>query len=182
VLLALVANGLEVLLRGRGEPVDRLVLQAVVPVAMRPGQRDPNRGNVLGQMIVPLPLGQADFGAGLRLIAEQTAERRRAAGPRHVPVLRSRTLQRAAMALAAHQRAFNVYVANVRGPESFLQLAGHRLVEAFPMVPLMGNLTLGVGAVSYAGQFNILMVADRATCPDVHVFANALESALASLT
>jgi diacylglycerol O-acyltransferase / wax synthase len=50
------------------------------------------------------------------------------------------------------------------------------------MVPLMGNLTLGVGAVSYAGQFNILMVADRATCPDVHVFANALESALASLT
>jgi len=37
-------------------------------------------------------------------------------------------------------------------------LAGAPLLEVFPIVPILGNLTLGVGV--YAGQFNITAVAD----------------------
>jgi hypothetical protein len=76
----------------------------------------------------------------------------------------------------------NVYVANVPGPPVPLYLAGARLSEVFPVVPIMGNITLGVGALSYAGQFNITAVADRDTCPDVEVFVEGVRTSLDALT
>ncbi|MBP2328760.1 hypothetical protein JOF56_009145 [Kibdelosporangium banguiense] len=42
------------------------------------------------------------------------------------------------------------------------------------MVPLTGNLALGVGALSYAGQFNVTVVADPGVCPDFEVFADGV--------
>ncbi len=64
----------------------------------------------------------------------------------------------------------NVYIANVPGPPVPLYLAGAPLVEVFPVVPILGNVPLGIGALSYAGQFNITVVADRDGCPDAAVF------------
>ena len=133
-------------------------------------------------MIVPLPVGVADPSDRLRLVAEQTTRHRQGASPRRLPVLRSRTLQRAAMHLAARQRAYNVYVANVPGPQVPLYLAGARLVEVFPVVPLMGNLTVGVGALSYCDQFTILAVGDAEMCPDLEVFAAGVERTMSWLT
>ena len=49
------------------------------------------------------------------------------------------------------------------------------------MMPVMGNLTLVVGVLSYAGQLNLTAVADRDSCPDVEVFAQGLRSALDDL-
>jgi diacylglycerol O-acyltransferase len=51
----------------------------------------------------------------------------------------------------------------------------------FPVVPIMGNMTLGIGALSYAGQFNITPVADRETCPDVGVFVEGARTSLDAL-
>jgi diacylglycerol O-acyltransferase / wax synthase len=81
----------------------------------------------------------------------------------------------------AHQRWANVYVANVPGPAVPLYLAGAELIEMFPLVPLTGNLPLGVGALSYAGQFNLTVVADSDACPDVDDFARGLQNTLRSL-
>jgi hypothetical protein len=72
----------------------------------------------------------------------------------------------------------NVYVANVPGPPVPLYLKEAPLLEVFPVVPIMGNLTLGVGALSYAGQFNLTVVADRGACPDLQVFADAARTSL----
>jgi WS/DGAT/MGAT family acyltransferase len=180
VLLMAVAGGLRELLLSRGEPVDGLALRAVVPIALPHGDHERARGNVLGQMIVPLPVGVADPMRRLRLIADQTALRRRSPSPRRMPVLRSRRLQRAALRMAARQRAYNVYVANVHGPETPLYLAGSRLLDVLPLVPILGNLTVGVGALSYAGHFAIVAVGDRAACPDLNVFAAAVHATLQS--
>jgi hypothetical protein len=49
------------------------------------------------------------------------------------------------------------------------------------MMPPMGNLTLVVSALSYAGQLNLSAVADRDGCPDVEVFAQGVRSALDEL-
>ena len=73
--------------------------------------------------------------------------------------------------LAAHQRYMNVPVTNVVGPPRSLFLAGAPLREVIPIVPISVNLTLGVGALSYAGQFIVIAVADRDACPDVEVLA-----------
>ncbi len=67
----------------------------------------------------------------------------------------------------------NLVVTNVPGPPVPFYLAGAELLELFPMMPTMGNLTLVVAALSYAGQLNITAVADRVGCPDVEVFAQA---------
>jgi hypothetical protein len=50
------------------------------------------------------------------------------------------------------------------------------------MMPTMGNLTLVVAVVSYAGQLNLTAVADRDGCPDLEVFTQGVRSALDDLT
>jgi diacylglycerol O-acyltransferase / wax synthase len=62
-----------------------------------------------------------------------------------------------------------------------LYLAGAQLLELFPTMPTMGNLTLVVAVLSYAGQLNLTAVADRDGCPDVEVFAQGVRSALDDL-
>jgi diacylglycerol O-acyltransferase len=75
----------------------------------------------------------------------------------------------------------NLVVTNVPGPPAPLYLAGARLLELFPVVPVMGNLTLVVAVLSYAGQLNLTAVADQDGCPDVEVFVHGVRSALEDL-
>jgi diacylglycerol O-acyltransferase / wax synthase len=75
----------------------------------------------------------------------------------------------------------STYAANVPGPPLPLYFAGARLLEVFPVVPIIGNVSLGVGALSYAGQFNITAVADREASPDLEVFAHGVRRSLEML-
>jgi diacylglycerol O-acyltransferase / wax synthase len=79
------------------------------------------------------------------------------------------------------QRSVNLVVSNVPGPPMALYLAGAPILELFPMLPPMGNLTLVVAALSYAEQLNLTAVGDRDSCPDVEVFAHGLRGALDDL-
>jgi diacylglycerol O-acyltransferase / wax synthase len=45
-------------------------------------------------------------------------------------------------------------------------------------VATAGNMTLGVRAISYAGQFNVTAVADRELCPDLDVFLQGFQISL----
>jgi hypothetical protein len=45
----------------------------------------------------------------------------------------------------------------------------------------MANVSVGVGALSYAGQFNITAVADRDLCTDLEVFAGGVRRSLDAL-
>ena len=182
VVLAAVAGGLRERLRHRGEDVKGLALRAAVPVSLHHEQPGQARGNQNGAMIVPLPLGEPDPVRRLDLIAAETAERKQhphppgASGVMSFPVV-----QRAVFRLLYRQRLVNLYVTNVPGPPVPLYLAGARLLELFPVVPIEGNLTLTVGVFSYAGQLNLTAVADRGTCPDIEVFAQGVRSALDDL-
>jgi diacylglycerol O-acyltransferase / wax synthase len=69
----------------------------------------------------------------------------------------------------------------VPAPEA-TRAVGARLLELFPMMPVMGSLTLVVGVLSYAGQLNLTAVTDRDGCPDVEVFTQGVRSALDDLT
>jgi WS/DGAT/MGAT family acyltransferase len=182
VLMAAVAGGLRDLLRSRGETVDGVELRAYVPVSLHHGRPGPAHGNRDGVMAVPLPIGLSDPTDRLRRIAAVTAERKRIHRPPAGTLLRNGAVQRAFLRLMANQRWANMYIANVPGPPVPLWFAGAPVVEVFPVVPLTGNITLGVGALSYAGQFNITAVADEDACPDVDVFAAGVRSALGLMT
>jgi hypothetical protein len=62
-----------------------------------------------------------------------------------------------------------------------LYFARATLLEVFPIVPIAGNMTLGIGALSYAGQFNITVIADRDLCPDLAVFIAGVRTSLDAL-
>jgi diacylglycerol O-acyltransferase len=96
-------------------------------------------------------------------------------------MFRTVLLQRAFLRLMPRQRFMNAYVANVPGPPISLYFAGASLLEIFPIVPITANISIGVGALSYAGQFNVTVVADRDLCPDLEVFVAGLQRSLHGL-
>lgn len=121
-----------------------------------------------------------DPGRRLGQIAAETARRKAQARPSVGTVLHGPVPRRAVLAALTHQRV-NLASADVVGPQQPLHLAGARLLEVFPVLPLMGKTTLGVAALSYTGQFNIMAVADDSTCPDLGPFAAAAQGELRAL-
>jgi diacylglycerol O-acyltransferase / wax synthase len=170
VLLTITAGGLRDLLRSRGELGEDAVLRVYVPVTLRHGSQNHAQGNLIAQMVVPLPIGVADPGRRLRQIAAETATRKARNRPSLGTVFRSRIVSGALLKLM-NRNPVNVTTADVPGPQQPLYLAGARVLEMFPVLPLIANVSLGVGALSYAGQFNIMVITDRDAYPDLGVFA-----------
>jgi len=72
----------------------------------------------------------------------------------------------------------NLVVTNVAGPPVPLYLAGPRLPEPSPLMPVVGNLPLVVAVLSCTGQLNLTATADHDRCPDLEVFAQGVHTAL----
>jgi WS/DGAT/MGAT family acyltransferase len=188
VVLTAVTGGLRALLLGRGDelPSD-LELKALVPVSLRSVDQRGSLGNRVGGLVFPLPVGMGDPTTRLRAVVS-AGRHLKASGE----ATASQTLLDAADVLPApaigaatrlldHQRLINLVVTNVPGPDGPLYVLGARLLEAVPMVPLAGNLTLGVAVLSYCGQVTLGITADTATCPDVDVFTRGVERSLDTL-
>jgi WS/DGAT/MGAT family acyltransferase len=180
VLLTVIAGGLRTLLCSRGESVESVVLRIYVPVSLRHGQYAGARGNSIGQMVVPLPIGVSDPVQRLQQITAETGRRKARTRP-SVGGLPARGFAGRAMLKLIERQRVNVESADLPGPPAPLYLAGARVLEVFPLLPLIGRVSLGIGALSYAGQFNIAAVADSASNPDIGIFAGGLRNDLHSL-
>jgi WS/DGAT/MGAT family acyltransferase len=179
VLLTLTAGGLRALLSSRGEPVDG-TLPIYVPVSLRRGRGGPAEGNLISQMVVPLPVGIVDPGRRLRRIAAETVERKALARTSLGTLFRGR-IASALMMIAIKRQRVNVVSADIPGPEQPLYLAATQVLAVFPVLNLIGTVTLAVGAVSYAGTFTIAVTADRDAYPDVEVLAAGIADELMTL-
>jgi hypothetical protein len=180
VLLAMTAGGLRGLLESRGEPLEDLTVPIYVPISLRRDRARPGPGNLISQMVVPLPLGTTDPGCRLQEIASQTASRKAGSRPSLGSVFRSKILTRIMLKFIARQRV-NVESADIPGPAALRYFAGAPLLEVFPLLNLIGNVSLGVGALSYAGQFTILAVGDADAYPDIELFATLAGEELRAL-
>jgi len=180
VLLAMMAGGLRALLLSRGEPVNGVELPVYVPMSLRRGGAEGASGNDISQIIVTLPLGPSDPVERLKQIASAMAERKAVARPSLGTTFRSRVLSKYLLKLIIRQR-INVSSADLIGPTQRLRLAGAEVQEMVPLINLMGNVTLGMGALSYAGRFDTLAVADAALYPDLDLFAAAAGAELHAL-
>src|SRR5205814_4099741 len=95
VLLAVTAGGLRSLLYSRGEPVDECTVRIDVPITLRPvDARAHARGNLVGQMIVPLPVGVPDPAERLARITAETTAAKAESHPSVGVVLHSRVARR----------------------------------------------------------------------------------------
>jgi hypothetical protein len=131
-------------------------------------------------MLVALPVGVSDPSKRLAQIAAETATGKARSHPSVGVVLRSRLARRIALKLLDRQPV-NVTSADLPGPPQPVYLAGAQVLEVFPLLPLMANVSLGIGALSYAGQFNITAVADLDAYPDLHIFTTSVRDELAAL-
>jgi WS/DGAT/MGAT family acyltransferase len=179
VLLAVVGEGLRELLLARGETIDHLVLRVMVPLSLH--DRATTQGNLGAGMLVPVPIDTTPAHR-LQLVAAETSARKSRVNPSMgTGLLRSAPIQMLVFRLMGRQRLSNSYLSNIPGPPVPVFLAGARILEMFPVVPIIGNITIGVGALSYAGRLDLTVVADFDACPDLDPFRRGVERALSDL-
>jgi diacylglycerol O-acyltransferase len=87
----------------------------------------------------------------------------------------------ARVAADASPRGFNLVVTNVPGPQFPLYAAGARMLESYPVQPLLPGHALAIGATSYDGGVHYGLTADRDAIPDVDVIGQCISEAIAEL-
>jgi len=178
VVLAAVAGGARALLASRGELTPGLVLKASVAASIRALSTANAPGNLVGILLVPVPVGEPDPIRRLEQIARATAERKQI--PPYQPS--ARIAQRWMVRTMSHQRLVNLGASNLPGPPVPLYFAGAKILQLFQAGVIQGNVTLTVGVLSYAGQLNFDIVGDVEAVPDLAVFAEGVTEELKTLT
>jgi len=173
VVLALAAGGVRELLRSRSEPVDGVLLHVTVAVALRDSAAGGGR-NRTGGFAAHVPL-EADVHERLRLIAGHSAQVK----TRQVPTAGNGLLiglsRLGVLAwFSRHQRMINFVESNVAGPTAPLRLLGTTIVDVIPIGTVVGNITLGFLALSYAGRLTIAVQADADRYPDLPILLTAM--------
>jgi WS/DGAT/MGAT family acyltransferase len=161
---------------------------ALVPVSVRPPGGDGELGNRISTVFVDLPVDEADLGARVAAVAAQTRELKDSAAVRAgalmvgaagwAPPVVSGLLARALGSV----RAFNLVVSNIPGPQQPFYLAGVRMQEVYPLVPLNPvNQGLSIGVLSYDGEVCFGVLGDRDLAPPLPEMATALRAELEAL-
>lgn len=188
VVLAAVAHGLRALLLDRGVAigVDEVV-KVLVPVSLREAHQRGTLGNRVGALLLPLPIGLGDPDERLRAIVATSKRLKAHREADGVDLLLAAAsllppaLDGPVSRLTDHQPFVNIVVTNVPGPPVPLYCLGARMLEAFPVVPLGGNLPLGVAILSYDGMLNVSVTVDAEAFPDVEVLRDGIREGFAAV-
>ena len=190
VVLATVAGALGDFLEQRGVTRVRqrtLEIRAMVPVSVRPIEARGTTGNRIALWATPLPIAESDPGKRLAAVSKITEGLKRSKQALGAEVLAAvsewtvPTLLSIASRAAYRNRASNLVVTNVPGPQIPLYLLGARVLETYPMLNLLTRQSLGVALFSYAGRLHWGFIADWDLVPDLHDFVVAIERAFAEL-
>jgi WS/DGAT/MGAT family acyltransferase len=170
VLLSCVAGALRGYLAEKGDPTDGVMIRALVPVNLRPLEKAYRLGNRFGVVFLDLPIGIENPVERLYAVRENM----RALKGSYQPVLALGLLAAAGAApkllqdqlvnVLAHSAT--AVMTNVPGPQQPLFLAGAKVDGMMFWVPQSGDIGMGVSILSYDGQVQFGLIADRGLCPD----------------
>jgi WS/DGAT/MGAT family acyltransferase len=188
VVLAVVAGAMRRWLRkARQTDVEELAFKVMAPVSVREGHQRGALGNRVAAWFVALPLAERDRGRRFEQVraATQRLKQRHEALGAETLTQAMEWLGSTPIALGARlveaRPPFNMVVTNVPGPPRPLYFLGSRMLEAHPMVPLMGSLGLGIALFSYARTLSWGFTADWELVPDLHELVLAVEREFAKL-
>lgn len=187
VALAVATGALRGFLGAHGVAVDELGLRAMVPVSTRSASETGSLGNRVSNLIVPLPIHEADPWKRLERIIEVTRKLKGSSEPSIVdamssliellpPPLLGPVLRRGSQATAA-----NLAVSNIPGPRVPHYLLGARQLDMYPVLPLIGNQTLGIALMSYDDSLCWGFNSDWDSMPDLHDLVDRVASGHAEL-
>jgi diacylglycerol O-acyltransferase / wax synthase len=187
VVLAVVAGGLRWLLESRDESVDEVELRAMVPVSVRGDVGGAVLGNQIASVWTVLPVYERDPVRRLRLAHDAMKDLKSSGQAVGAQVLTTLgefappTMLAQAARLVARQRAFNLVVTNVPGPQVPLYSLGRRMLEVYPVVPLSDNTSIGVALFSYDGSIGFGLNGDYDLASDLGVLAEGIEKSIAEI-
>src|SRR5512133_1362135 len=184
VVLAVIARGFRDLLLGRGEAVDSRVVRTMVPVSVRTPAERGTYNNKVSAMFADLPVSLADPVERLATVRAQMQDLKESHQAVAGSTLTSLGGFAPAMLLAlagrvatrTPQHSVNTVTTNVPGPQHAIYLAGQRMLEYFPFVPLAGHVRCGVAIVSYDGALNFGVTGDYETAPHIQVLSDGIEA------
>ena len=187
VVLTVVTGALRTHMQANGHAVDGVELKAMVPVSVRAEAERGALGNRVTSMFAPLPIYADDPVERFEIVHEAMKglkESGQAVGAELLTELADfapPTVLSQASRLQSSQRAFNVVVTNVPGPQFPLYMLGRKLLRIYPQVPLVRNTALGIAIMSYDGTLNFGLLGDFDALPDLDDLAAALRDAIAEL-
>jgi diacylglycerol O-acyltransferase / wax synthase len=189
VILATVTGAMRTWLMTRGEPVlGSRALRAMVPMGVIDSDLEPTSlGSQVAGHLLSLPIGEPSPLVRLHQVSyalkahKETGRAVAADRLAGVAGFAPTTFHALGSRVAATQvrRGFNLVVTNVPGPQFPLYLAGHRMLDPFPMVPLAKNQALGIALMSYDGRINFGLVGDFDRLWDIEDLAEDLRASLA---
>jgi diacylglycerol O-acyltransferase / wax synthase len=191
VILSATAGALRRWLHDREVPVEGMELKALVPVSIRTENEQGELGNRLTAMRGPLPVGVADPVERVRLVhsaMEDLKSSKQPLGAEAIwglndwfrdfapPVL---LLPTAAVNFST--RLFNLLVTNFPGPQIPFYILGRELEGVFPIGFLARRHALAIAIISYNGQVNFGLLADRASMPELERVSDYLREGVEEL-
>ena len=167
-------------------------LVAQIPVSVRSEEQIGTYGNRIGLMSAPLYTNEADPVERLRMTHEclrSTKERHKALpaallqdATQFIPPAVFARAARVSFSLAATRRPiWNLVVSNVPGPQFPLYCVGARLVANYPVSVITDGMGLNITVMSYCGELDFGIVADREQMRDVWRLISWLGEALDEL-
>jgi WS/DGAT/MGAT family acyltransferase len=195
VVLAAITGALREWLLSRGSVLTpETTVRALVPMAVRDAETAEYStpallGNQVDAYLVDLPVGEDNPILRLHHIGHAMADHLdsgRSVGARALltvggfapPTLHSLGA-RAAGSFSG--RIFNLMITNSPGPQVPLYAGRARMVEMFPVMPLVRNQALAIGVTSYHGGVYFGLNGDRKAVSDIDNLAGMIEESLEEL-
>jgi diacylglycerol O-acyltransferase / wax synthase len=178
VLMSVVAGTLGRYLRSRGVDTGGLTLRATLPVNLRPPDEPLSLGNRFGLVLLELPVGIAHPLERLYAVHEAMQALKQSEQPpaafATLAVLGSLPSMVQDLAMAILTRKSSAVISNVPGPREPMYVCGQRIREQFFWVPQTGSIGLGISVLTYAGEVQFGIIADRGLIPAPHEIVDGL--------
>ena len=185
IILATVAGAIRgYMLRRRVDP-DLLDFRTSAPVSVRRDDERGKLGNRVSSWIVRLPINEPDPIRRVEAIHQTTQDLKRSKQALGVEMMMAAAEWAPSILLSLGTRAssgpINMIVTNVPGPQFPLYLLGAKLLEIYPMVPLLENMGLGIALLSYDGKVCWGYNSDYELVPDLPAVVEHVEQSFAEL-
>ena len=192
VVLATITGALRAWLMTRAESVhSSRQLRAMVPMGVLDKDLEPTSlGSQVTGTILTLPIGeqspvvrlhQVSYALKAHKETGKAASALRLIGVGGFAPTTFHALGARVAADAAADRGFNVVITNVPGPQFPLYACGARMLQSYPVQPLLPGHALAIGVTSYDGAVHYGLTADRDAIPDVTVIGQCITEALTEL-
>ena len=170
VVLSCAAGAMREYLVGKGEVTADVMVRALVPVNLRPPEKAYKLGNQFGLVFLDLPIGIENPVERLYAVRANM----QALKDSYQPILTLGLLAAVGAGpkvlqdqlLTALARNATAVMTNVPGPQQPLYMAGAKIERFMFWVPQAGDIGMGVSILSYNGQVQFGLIADRRLCPD----------------